>query len=547
MGPDGIWRAAIPPHPASLVAHILTFDQNDGNTTQLEDILFGDVYLCGGQSNMQFSTPMVWNASAEVAAAANYPSIRVMSIGQLTTSATPLTDLAAVNLSWSRASEVGVIGGPGNWTTFSAVCWLFGRDLFDAFAGTVPVGLVSNNWGGTNIQTWSSPDALSQCTPIPPPNDPSPALRNSSLWNANVAPFTTGPTAFAGALWYQGESNAPPFPAYRRGYYACAIRAMISDWRLKLDAGDRMWFGVVQLAPFLSSASYGYAEVRSEQCAALALPNVTISTAMDWGDALSPWGTYHPRFKQPVATRLAAAALAVRYHHPGGPAWIQPIVSGVRKLNSSSGTLSALVTFDSTTVQGGPLVIASNRNPCPTSDGVPACLCAEFTIVVAAPVGSPPLPTIFTRLNGTQLIDGTILDTGSYTFSAAEARCNEINECVGFQVLNGGAPGPGDNTTVSMYEFRSLAQLHNNTNATSWATFTPSGTRALPAVAIVGPDGVSLTVTTDCGYLCVTGKAELRAVTYAWSSWPVATLYAGNGSGMPALPFFVNVNSTAVE
>ena len=53
------------------------------------------------------------------------------------------------------------LGGSQPWTYFSAVCWFFGRDLYDKLQ--VPIGLVSPNWGGTPIESWSSPKALAKC------------------------------------------------------------------------------------------------------------------------------------------------------------------------------------------------------------------------------------------------------------------------------------------------------------------------------------------------------------------------------------------------
>ena len=547
VGPDGVWRISFPAQPASTAPHALGFAQDDGAKATLEDILFGDVYLCGGQSNAQFTLPMADNGEAEVAAAANYPNIRVFSTGQVapsSTMATPQTDLSYVNLTWTRATTPGAVGGYGNWTTLSAVCWLFGRTLFDALGGTVPLGLASVNWGGTDIQTWSSPDALAKCSPNPNRNAPG-ANANSSLWNARMAPFTTGPTAFAGALYYQGESNAPPFPIFTPGYYACALDALIVDWRAKLgSSGADMWFGVVQLAPFTAPAGYGYAEVRAEQTAALRNANASISTAVDHGDALGPWGTYHPRFKRPVGERLAAAALRLRYGRADGPAWLHPTaIGGADTTAPGSGTLTVRVDFEPGSVQGGGLAINASANPCPRDDlpGTPpymyfSLICAGFTAVVGAPKGAPGLPSRFVRLDDTAIINGLVLEIGNFTLPQAAARCEALAAagCVGFEAAG---PPPSDNATVTAFRFRTLADPHSVAGSTAWVSPTPYGTYALPATAAVTADGVSLVVTAECGELCTSGRAELRGVTYAWGSWPVANLFAG--SGMPALPFFV--------
>jgi len=324
---------------------------------------------------------------------------------------------------------------------------------------------------------------------------------------------------------------------------------MIVDWRAKLRAGADMWFGVVQLAPFTAPAGYGFAEVRAEQLAALRSANVSVSTAIDHGDALGPWGTYHPRFKRPVGERLAAAALRHRYGRADGPAWQHPFASGGAATSPpGSAALTARVTFAPASVQGGGLVLNASANPCPRDDlqGHPpypyySQICAAFTAVVGAPVGAPGLPTRYTRLNATQLINGAELDAGPFTLPQAEARCRALAAagCVGFVVPSG--PAPGDDTTVATFSFRSLADLRADANATAWASFTPFGTWALPARAAVAADGLSLDLAADCGAPCAAGEAVLRGVTYAWGSWPVANLFAG--SGMPALPFYISFDA----
>ena len=80
----GVWRQLLPATAASTLPHTLTVKSDDGHNATLSNILFGDVYICGGQSNMAFSLPANANASAEVAAATAYTSIRVFTVGTKT-------------------------------------------------------------------------------------------------------------------------------------------------------------------------------------------------------------------------------------------------------------------------------------------------------------------------------------------------------------------------------------------------------------------------------------------------------------------------------
>jgi sialate O-acetylesterase len=92
---DGTWRVLLPPMAASLGHTLLIFSSSGENAT-LADIAFGDVFLCGGQSNMEFAVPAMTNASAEIAAADEYPHIRIFTVGVGTQSAEPLRDLQTV-------------------------------------------------------------------------------------------------------------------------------------------------------------------------------------------------------------------------------------------------------------------------------------------------------------------------------------------------------------------------------------------------------------------------------------------------------------------
>lgn len=116
---------------------------------------------------MQFAMPSVTNATAEIAAADRYPHVRLFTVGQGTANRPgqpPLRDLKTVQQPWVVASSGSVAGG-GEFGVFSAVCWLFGKAVFDGLAaeGPVPIGLVSNNVGGTRIEKWLPPNSLASC------------------------------------------------------------------------------------------------------------------------------------------------------------------------------------------------------------------------------------------------------------------------------------------------------------------------------------------------------------------------------------------------
>jgi sialate O-acetylesterase len=129
------------------------------DTITLHDVLFGDVWICSGQSNMQMTVSMMYNATEEIANADKYPKIRVFTAA-LVPSDTPVEELLGIVLNWSVPSSQS-INGP-DWDYMSAVCWLYGRMIHVALNGR-PIGLIATSWGGTTIELWMPPKALQDC------------------------------------------------------------------------------------------------------------------------------------------------------------------------------------------------------------------------------------------------------------------------------------------------------------------------------------------------------------------------------------------------
>lgn len=349
-GSDGVWRQALPPTPAG-GPYTISFTGSDGGSAALNDVLFGDVYLCSGQSNMQFAVSNGFNASQEAQRANQYPTIRVFTVGQGTQSPAPLQELKTIEQQWSVANASS-IGGP-QWGYFSAVCWFFGRTLHDALGGNVPMGLISDNWGGTPIQHWSSPDALAACK----------APADSVLWNAMMVPYAVGPMSLKGFTWYQAESNVG-----QTDYYACAFPAMISDWRKKFN-NPSAWFGFVQLAAWPGGTGTTVADMRTAQLAALKLPLVGFASAVDLGDAP---GGIHPRDKQDVGLRLANYALYQVYRQSAPHLYPMYSSSSATTLGK---TITVTVRFDPATLPGTLHLVPA---ACPSD--VPANNCDGFDI-----------------------------------------------------------------------------------------------------------------------------------------------------------------------
>jgi sialate O-acetylesterase len=276
------------------------------------DILAGEVWLCSGQSNMEWPVSASSNADLEIAAAKrpNIRLVRVKGLGSQTT----VEDFEG---GWQVCTPEAVTG-------FSAVGYFFGRELQDHV--DVPVGLIDNSWGGSACEAWIRRDRLegnplyeTQLTSwdkvaaeYETTKDPKQQerlagnQRPANLYHARLGPVLG--YGIKGAIWYQGESNAGRAYQYREMF-----PLMIQSWREDWKQGDFPFY-FVQLADFMAEKAEptesAWAELREAQTMTQdRLPNTGQAVIIDIGEA----NDIHPRNKLEVAKRLARWALARDY------------------------------------------------------------------------------------------------------------------------------------------------------------------------------------------------------------------------------------------
>ncbi len=353
------WRVQFPQLPVSYSNSIVVSANTGGNVT-LQDVAFGSVFLCSGQSNMQFTVISAYNGSEEMPAAGTYgESIRVTNLDLIYDPVTPHEDVWAgqVMLNWSRASNTSI--GGAAWSYMSATCYLFARNLHDLIAGTPyarPFGLIASTWGGTEIEVWMNAQAFAATGESYSyfNNHGVPNSYPSSLWNAMINPLTNH--TIDSILWYQGEANV----GYSTANYSRNEPIMVSSWRSvfssKTKTSPQVPFGFVQLAGWSNesvpvNSTQSIAEMRFAQNGGVnfAVPNAALgpsfrANAFDLADPVTPvnpppYGDIHPRYKEQVGYRLAVAALPVLFPGASG-ARIAPYFS-----NCSVGQSSITASF----------------------------------------------------------------------------------------------------------------------------------------------------------------------------------------------------------
>ncbi|MGE3314073.1 MAG: sialate O-acetylesterase [Planctomycetaceae bacterium] len=337
---EGKWQVQLPakqaggPHKLSVVGR---------NKVELNDILVGEVWVCSGQSNMEWNVAISNNPEAEIAAA-NHPQIRLFHVPKRP-SGTPQSDVTA---EWKACT-------PKNIPTFSAVSYYFGRELNKEL--NVPIGLINTSWGGTRIEPWTPPAgfesvkdvsdiaqiqtqlaqmaetyktaqtaavekvrewasmaeknlAAGKAVPELPQLPKSPIESHvvpTGLYNGMVHGLLPFPVR--GAIWYQGESNLADGALYHH-----KMKALINGWRTVWN-NPEMPFLFVQLAPFRYSKDdpTKLPLLWEAQTETLNVPNTGMAVTTDISNILD----IHPRNKQDVGKRLSLWALAKTYGRDG--------------------------------------------------------------------------------------------------------------------------------------------------------------------------------------------------------------------------------------
>ncbi len=390
---NGTWRVDLKPLTAG---GPFTMTIAGENTVTVNNLLVGEVWVCSGQSNMEFKFNGAANAKEE-GPKATFPKIRMFTV----TKKVAMKPQTEAEGSWVECSPQ-TVGG------FSAVGYFFAREIYQKL--NIPVGMIHTSWGGTPAQAWTSIEgfgsdpelkeyadgaknslvayeaaavtypakmaeyqakkkqwdesvgnaynttlkAWNEATaaakaakqPLPPkpaPSSPAPVQpanpeggpgNPTTLYNGMIAPLL--PYAIKGAIWYQGESNASKAKQYRT-----LFPAMIADWRAKWKQGDFPFF-FVQIAPFNGQPP----EIREAQFLTLAKSkNTAMAVTTDVGNATN----IHPTQKEPVGQRLALAARTLVYGEKieySGPVYQEMKVQGDKAAISFTHVGGGLVAKD---------------------------------------------------------------------------------------------------------------------------------------------------------------------------------------------------------
>ena len=349
---SGKWKMYLGPLVGSSLPRTMTLS-DENNSIALHDVLIGEVWLCSGQSNMQYPLGGWFHRTnlATALAAADHPTIRFYRVPRVESMFAGRPHLTTP-ARWQRCTPKTAAG-------FSAVAYFFGNALRKRLH--VPIGLIEADWGGTSIEAWTpavgffkysrlkreqiwlrhamaAEAALQRAgTPVNrtelvnAPNAyhydfqstwrPDPHQNPTTLFNGMINPLI--PFSIRGVIWYQGENNVLSHDTH---YYA-QLKALILGWRYVWHQGDFPFY-IVQIAPF----NYGQKWCgpngtdarcepliwRAEEKAAAKLRQVGMIGTMDIGPGPrqiydSNVNNIHPANKHAVGHRLAILALNHTY------------------------------------------------------------------------------------------------------------------------------------------------------------------------------------------------------------------------------------------
>ena len=260
----------------------------------LKNVMIGEVWICSGQSNMEWSANHNLMNAVEEKKNATYPNIRLLHVTKMA-SETPQENCFG---SWKECS-------PASMQSFSSVGYFFSRHLHTNL--NIPIGIIEVAWGGTPAEVWVKSEQVESDPLLSTsakklltydwwPNKPGVAF------NAMIAPLVQ--FNIAGAIWYQGEGNTINFESYRK-----LMNTLIGNWRNDFKKEFQFYF--VQIAPYSYSPETKSAMIREMQILTMSdIPKTGMVVVSDLVDDIK---NIHPANKQDVGKRLANWALAETY------------------------------------------------------------------------------------------------------------------------------------------------------------------------------------------------------------------------------------------
>ncbi len=260
----------------------------------LNDVLVGEVWLCSGQSNMEWSYMNgLEDIKAELPTCFN-SNIRFFNIPK-TTANHPQDDVKA---NWTICDS-------NTLKTFSAVGYFFGKKLNSEL--NIPIGLINASWGGTPAEVWTPEDIFKDDEELRLSLAKLQGFRwwpnhDGLCYNAMIDPITK--FNIAGTIWYQGESNTLNNNTYHK-----LFTRMIRSWRDTWKKDFPFYF--VQIAPFNYNFNNVGAMIQEAQRKAMDFPHTGMVVITDLIDSVT---NIHPSNKQDVGFRLANWALAETYN-----------------------------------------------------------------------------------------------------------------------------------------------------------------------------------------------------------------------------------------
>ncbi|ALJ01627.1 sialate O-acetylesterase (plasmid) [Rufibacter tibetensis] len=337
----GRWEVVLDKMPASATPATLTVAGT--NTLKLENILVGEVWLCSGQSNMEFTVGKSAKYSVAKRSAGmseeelekvHNPNIRVLLVRK------DLYKANSLQTSWAEATFESV-------KDFSAPAYFFAEKLQGEL--NIPVGVIAAAVSGTHIERWAPGEVFKGA----PDFDVQATLDQEAIGDLNQGKFYYGmiqplaPFALRGFLWYQGETNAFQNEHFE---YTDKMQGLINTWRhIWRDAEAAFYY--VQVVPFQYSQSKNQFPLNEEtlprfweaQIAALQIPNTGMIVTTDLNDSMSE---LHPPYKWEIGRRLALLALGKIYDKKivhSGPVLKEMKVKGRKAKLSFEHTGSGLI------------------------------------------------------------------------------------------------------------------------------------------------------------------------------------------------------------